>query len=64
AGVDSAWCPDDLRADIWNRLATDWKLDGLDRLASETDLSGVGAVVERMMQGENVGRVLVRPAAD
>ncbi|QDU37889.1 putative acrylyl-CoA reductase AcuI [Maioricimonas rarisocia] len=63
AGIDSAWCPDDLRAEIWQRLATDWKLDGLDRLASETDLSGVGDVVQRMMQGENVGRVLVRPSA-
>lgn len=63
AGIDSAWCPDDLRAEIWQRLATAWKLDGLDRLASETDLSGVGSVVERMMQGENVGRVLVRPSA-
>jgi len=63
AGIDSAWCPDDLRAEIWQRLATDWKLDGLDRLASETDLSGVGDVVERMMRGENVGRVLVRPSA-
>lgn len=60
AGVDSAWCPDDSRAEIWRHLASDWKPDGLAETASIIDLDAAGDAVQRMMRGEIVGRVVTR----
>lgn len=60
SGIDSAWCPDDLRAKIWNRLATDWKPVHLADSHTAIDLEQVGLAVERILQGQIVGRTLIR----
>lgn len=62
AGIDSAWCPEDQRAEIWRQLATDWKPDGLGQLATSIGLPELSDAVQRILRGENVGRVVVNVA--
>ncbi len=58
-GIDSAWCPDDIRADLWRKLATDWKLDDL--LESKVDLSltTMNESVEQILAGKFSGRGVI-----
>lgn len=58
-GIDSAECPMVLREQIWQRLATVWKLADLDKRCVEIGLDGLVAAIERILQGGNMGRVLV-----
>ncbi len=60
AGIDSAWCPDLLRREIWQKLATEWKPDSLAELRSETTLEGLPKIVESILAGQHVGRTIVR----
>ncbi len=60
AGIDSAWCPDDLRAQLWNRLATDWKPRQLADSRTVISLDQVGPAVEQILRGQIAGRVVVR----
>jgi len=60
-GVDSVQCPDDLRAELWRRMATDLRPSELDSIATdEVDLDGLPAALDRVLAGGNRGRTLVR----
>jgi putative YhdH/YhfP family quinone oxidoreductase len=58
-GVDSAECPMALREQIWQRLATDWNLAGLNDICSEIGLDGISEAIDRILKGGIKGRVLV-----
>ena len=58
-GIDSAWCPDDLRAAIWQKLAGDWKLDGLEKVRVDLTLETAGDAVQQMLAGEFAGRGVI-----
>lgn len=60
AGIDSAWCPDDRRRMIWDRLAGSWKPARLRELATEITLDQVASAVASILKGEIAGRVVVR----
>lgn len=60
AGIDSAWCPDDLRARIWNRLASDWKPQHLADSQTVITLDQVGSAVEQILKGQIAGRIVVQ----
>ena len=59
-GIDSAECPMDLREQIWQKIADDWKLDGLDDICSEITLDELDGAIDRMLRGGGQGRVVVR----
>lgn len=59
-GIDSAKCPRRQRLEIWNRLASDWKVD-LAAVRREVNLTELPAEVEKMLAGNSFGRVIVRP---
>nr|WP_321468627.1 YhdH/YhfP family quinone oxidoreductase [uncultured Desulfobulbus sp.] len=62
-GIDSVNCPNPLRTEVWNKLATEWKLDHLETIT--TELPGLEALEKRIaliLQGKNRGRVIVRVA--
>lgn len=61
-GIDSAWCPEDNRAEIWKLLAGDWKPQKLSEIATVIDLDQVADTVRQMQRGEHVGRTVVRVA--
>lgn len=58
-GVDSVQLPIDEKVAVWGRLATDWKLTGLEQLVTEIPLDGLSEPLDRILAGEMVGRGLV-----
>jgi acrylyl-CoA reductase (NADPH) len=60
AGVTSQNCRAAERAEIWRKLAGEWKLTRSDKLAEEVDLEGLDAAVARVARGQVAGRIVVR----
>lgn len=58
-GIDSVQCPRERRLSIWNKLASDWKPARLDKLASTITLFQLPEYIDSILQGKNLGRVLV-----
>jgi acrylyl-CoA reductase (NADPH) len=58
-GVDSVELPLVAKASVWDKLSLQWKLTQLDELISEVGLAQLPQAIGRMLQGEQVGRVLV-----
>ena len=63
-GVDSVPVPIEERQRIWQLLANEWKLQGLAELAREVGLDELEPEIERILQGGQTGRVVVRLATD
>ncbi|TBU84808.1 YhdH/YhfP family quinone oxidoreductase [Phytopseudomonas dryadis] len=59
-GVDSVELPLVVKASMWDKLSLQWKLDGLDELVTEVSLQQLPEAIARILQGGQVGRVLVR----
>lgn len=58
-GVDSAEFSASLRQELWQRLGSDWKIDGLDKLATELSLEQVPEALNKMLRGGTRGRQIV-----
>ena len=48
-----------MRRKIWSRLAQEWKLDELESLANECTLEQLNPEIDRILAGEQQGRVVV-----
>jgi putative YhdH/YhfP family quinone oxidoreductase len=64
AGVSSQNCPMPARRELWRKLATDWRLHGLEDLVREVDLRGINDPLRQISAGQLRGRVLVRLQGD
>jgi acrylyl-CoA reductase (NADPH) len=63
-GINSANTPMPIRAELWRRLASDWKPTHLDKIVqSEVSLQGLPDVFARLIAGGALGRVVVNVAA-
>lgn len=62
-GVDSVATEMPLRLQVWEKLAGDWKFSGLDRIATECSLEALSGEIDRILQGQQRGRVIVDLAA-
>jgi putative YhdH/YhfP family quinone oxidoreductase len=62
-GIESVECPMDRRLQIWQRLAGEWKLGVLERLAQEVSLEHVDPLIDDILQGTLKGRILINVAA-
>jgi NADPH:quinone reductase-like Zn-dependent oxidoreductase len=60
AGMDSGNCLMDLRKKLWHQLANDWKPEELKNLARECSLQKLNKEIDRILEGKQVGRVLVK----
>jgi acrylyl-CoA reductase (NADPH) len=60
AGIGSAMLPYDRRTEIWRKLSQQWKLDGLEELATTLGLADLEQHVQRILRGEIVGRTVVQ----
>jgi acrylyl-CoA reductase (NADPH) len=59
-GINSANTPMSIRAELWRRLAQEWRPKHLERIVQqEVRLDGLPAVFHRMLAGQALGRVLV-----
>ena len=59
-GVDSVELPLEIKAHIWQEFASHWKLDKLEQMCSEIGLADLPDALERIYQGQQKGRVLVK----
>ncbi len=58
-GIDSAWCPDDQRAELWTRLAGEWKPADLQSAKRLVPLAEIDSYITAILAGQNVGRVVI-----
>jgi acrylyl-CoA reductase (NADPH) len=58
-GIDSQNCPMQHRAELWARLANEWKIEVLQSLCREVSLEGLGAEIDLILKGGQKGRVIV-----
>lgn len=58
-GIDSGICLMRDRIEIWNQLAGSWKLKNSGRLHREVNLSELPEEIEKILNGNQVGRLLV-----
>lgn len=61
AGMDSGNCPMELRKKLWHKLASSWKPAELESLTKECSLDELNDEIDRILEGNQVGRVLVNP---
>ncbi|CAB9494449.1 YhdH/YhfP family quinone oxidoreductase [Alteromonas macleodii] len=59
-GIDSVQCPMPPRLRLWDKLASEWKLDCLDDLTEEVSLDEVSQKIDAILKGELSGRTLVK----
>ena len=59
-GIDSVQCPMPPRLRLWDKLASEWKLECLDDLTEEVSLDDVSQKVDAILKGELSGRTLVK----
>jgi len=60
-GIDSVNCPVDTRMAVWNKIASDWKLDYLDKITTELpDLEALDERIDLILQGKSRGRSIVK----
>ena len=59
-GIDSVFCPMDLRRAIWQRMATDLKPSTLDTMINEITLDELPQVTASLLKGSVRGRTIVR----
>ncbi|MCC5909059.1 MAG: acryloyl-CoA reductase [Clostridiaceae bacterium] len=60
-GVDSVYCPMEIRLDVWSKIAKELKPDGLlDRIEREVTLDGLPEVLSKILKGETIGRTIVK----
>lgn len=59
-GINSAETPMELRVNIWQKLANEWKLDNLNDIYSECSLEELSDKIDLILKGKIAGRVLVK----
>ena len=60
-GIDSVEIPLEQKSEIWQRFSSDWKLD-LSNLTKEVSLDGLEDEIQTILQGGQVGRIVVNLA--
>src|SRR6056297_743751 len=58
-GIDSVQCKRELREEVWQKIASDWKVDQLDEFSTEVPLEDLNDQIENMLAGNSKGRVIV-----
>lgn len=60
-GIDSVFCPADIRQRVWNYLAGDWKPDtALQQGITMYEMEDIPKALETVLAGKAVGRQLIR----
>ena len=61
-GIDSQNCPMPIRTQIWEKIASDWKIEWLEKLTTEAPFSALDEKIELMRQGKHKGRTIINIA--
>lgn len=58
-GIDSGETPMNLRKEVWNKLAGEWKIPQLNQLSTECTLDELNPEIDKILAGGQQGRVVV-----
>lgn len=58
-GIDSVECKLEDKINVWNHLASDWKIDSLDDKIQEVSLNGLEKQIDAMLAGKHTGRTIL-----
>ena len=58
-GIDSANISQSQRQQLWNRIASQYALDGVDKIAQVVQPDQLGQWIEQILQGQVSGRVII-----
>lgn len=58
-GVDSVMLPQTTKQQMWNKLATDWRLDNLSQMSHEIGFDSLQSSLEKVLSGQGVGRTVL-----
>jgi acrylyl-CoA reductase (NADPH) len=59
-GIDSQNCPMPMRLKVWNKIASEWKLERLELLTTEVSLNELNERIDLILQRKHKGRTIVR----
>jgi acrylyl-CoA reductase (NADPH) len=59
-GIDSEKCPMPLRVKVWNKIASDWKIERLERITTEVSLDELSARIDFVVERKHKGRTVVK----
>ena len=59
-GIDSAETLIEVKKEIWNNFASDWKLEKINDQIKDVDLEELSSEIEKILKGEQVGRVRLK----
>lgn len=58
-GIDSQNCPMQKRKKVWDKLASEWKLPDLEKMAEDISMSELDSKIDLMIAGKHRGRTIV-----
>ncbi len=58
-GVDSQHCPMDFRSAVWEKLASDWKFDYIDKIYDEISIAQLNDKIKLILKGGLKGRTVI-----
>ena len=59
-GIDSGEAHIKEKTNIWERFASAWKIDDLDRLHKTVDMHGLMDEIKKILKGYQVGRIVLK----
>ena len=59
-GIDSAETLIEVKKEIWNNFASDWKLEKINDQIKDVGLEELSSEIEKILKGEQVGRVRLK----
>ena len=59
-GIDSQKCPMPIRQKIWQKIASEWKIDRLQTVTTEASFDELNDKIDLMLQRKHVGRTIIR----
>ena len=59
SGVDSAESPIEIKKELWNLLSNEWSLDLVNQTRT-INISNVGPEIDKILQGGQIGRVVIQ----
>jgi putative YhdH/YhfP family quinone oxidoreductase len=59
-GIDSQNCPMPIRQKIWQKIASEWKIDWLQTLTTEASFNELENKIDLMLQGKHLGRTIIK----
>lgn len=59
AGIDAQSCPLDYRKKTWQKIADEWKIEGIESIVREISLEELDAEIELMTKGKGQGKKII-----